>query len=229
MNMSSIFAPIHEKIVGAMESKAITMGRTVAERIRLARMRKGMLVTELANTLGVSQPLVSRWEAGETSPMEHILDIAQALEVSPLWLLTGESPSQPRQVPLANTVREVVELSILIRQAQLEEWKGDMVDVGVDVSGDFCVTAMDDSMTERIQRGDVLICVPDARLADGAVVVLAVPDCEYPILRRVKKTADGIQFVPDRKIQGKYVDRVYTEKDGVKVLARALHIVRGKV
>ncbi len=230
MNMSSIFAHSRAKIFGEMSrTNVVTIGRTVGERIRLARMRKGMLVTELAHTLGVSQPLVSRWESDKTSPMEHILKIAEVLQVSPLWLLTGQQSFQYHQVPLANSVQEVVELSILLRRGKLEDWKGDMVDVGVNIAGDLCVVAPDDSMTDRIQRGDIIICTHDARLADGAVVVLAVPDCDYPILRRVRKTPEGVRFVPDRKVQGKHVDRVYTEDDGVQVLARALHIVRGRL
>lgn len=103
-----------------------------------------------------------------------------------------------------------------------------MVEVLESTPGDFCVVCPDDSMGDRPQRGDVVACTLDVRLADGAVVVLKVPNCDYPILRVVQKTDNGIRFVPRRMVQGKYVDRVYQEGE-VEVLARALEIVRGKL
>lgn len=202
---------------------------TLGGRLRLARQRKGYTVSQLARKVGMSQPHLSQVELNERSiALPKVLRLAKVLDVSPAWLLPGQELPTTRQVPLANSVREVVELSILIREGRIGEWEGDMVEIAVDAPGEFCVVCPDDSMGDRPKRGDVVSCTLDVRLADGAVVVLKVPDCDYPILRLVQKDDSGTVFVPRRKVQGKYVDRVYRE-DEAEVLARALEIVRGKL
>jgi transcriptional regulator with XRE-family HTH domain len=202
---------------------------TLGGRIRIARTRKGLHVAELAAKMNVSHPAVTKWESNKSacSP-DDLIRLAEILEVSPVWLLTGENALPTRKMPLANTVRDLVELSILIRQGKVEEWEGDMVEVAVTTQGEFCVVVSDDSMMDRMLRGDVVSCTLDVRLADGAVVLLKVPDSNYPVFRQVERTGNGVRFVPRRKVQGKYVDRVYEENE-VKVLARAVEIVKGRL
>jgi transcriptional regulator with XRE-family HTH domain len=71
---------------------------TVGQRIRNAREQKHMSQRKLADAAGMSQPSLSDIEAGHTKHPNaaHLLKIAAALEVDPLWLLTGEgSPEKP--------------------------------------------------------------------------------------------------------------------------------------
>lgn len=241
--MSSPFERIFCKNLCGMERR---VGEIIMERIGEALATAGFKsFRQLAREAGIRDSTLLGWRDLKKAPDgESWLRLIRTLQVTEDYLLgrqsladaraeyqrwiSAQSVPEMKRVPLANSVREVVELSILIREGRIGEWEGDMVEIAVDAPGDFCVVCPDDSMGDRPKRGDVVSCTLDVRLADGAVVVLSVPDCDYPILRVVQKTENGIRFVPRRMVQGKYVDRVYQENE-VKVLARALEIVRGKL
>lgn len=65
--------------------------------IKLARIKKGLSVKELASVIGVSSSAVSQWENGSKSPRaDKLKAISEALEVSTEYLLNGkeEDPVQ---------------------------------------------------------------------------------------------------------------------------------------
>ena len=45
---------------------------TYAERLKALRLKKGLSQAELAERLGVSQPLISQYENGSTSPTAEL-------------------------------------------------------------------------------------------------------------------------------------------------------------
>jgi transcriptional regulator with XRE-family HTH domain len=81
---------------------------TVAERIRMARERRGLGVNKLAAAAGLSQGTVSRIERGGRSTGARapgvgevtLKKIAAALNVRPEWLMTGEGPFEAEADPL---------------------------------------------------------------------------------------------------------------------------------
>lgn len=63
------------------------------KRVALLRKKKGLTQGELAETLGISNKTISRWETGEGYPDVAIfLDLARALNTSVDYLLSGETP-----------------------------------------------------------------------------------------------------------------------------------------
>lgn len=66
---------------------------TVPERIKTARILRGMSQHALARAMGTKQSAVWTWEHGKTDLRpETILKIATALRVPMLWLAFGEGP-----------------------------------------------------------------------------------------------------------------------------------------
>lgn len=62
------------------------------DRIRKTRIQKGLSQAGLAAITGVSQPTVANWESGSHIPRKAALErIGRALEVEPVWLLSGET------------------------------------------------------------------------------------------------------------------------------------------
>ena len=61
------------------------------DRIRSARLERGMSPSGLAKAVGVTSAAVSRWEKGQVKNlrMEHLFSIANLLQVDPEWLATG--------------------------------------------------------------------------------------------------------------------------------------------
>ena len=64
---------------------------TLGARIAIARQKRGLGEKDLAQKVGVSATYVRRYEQDLNDPSLHNLKlIAEALEVSPGWLLSGE-------------------------------------------------------------------------------------------------------------------------------------------
>ena len=64
---------------------------------RLHKARRNALITQqsLANSLGTSQSAVGEWESGRSHPKrERIEAIAEILDTTPEYLLTGEEKSE---------------------------------------------------------------------------------------------------------------------------------------
>lgn len=63
--------------------------RRRGQRLRERRKAIGLDVTELAAAVGVSQPAVSQWEAGQTAPnRQKLAKLAQILRVPVSWLIS---------------------------------------------------------------------------------------------------------------------------------------------
>ena len=69
---------------------------TVGERIHNRRIELALSLRELAEIIGVSKSTISRWETGNTEHLrvEHIESLANALHVSPLYII-GVSNDKP--------------------------------------------------------------------------------------------------------------------------------------
>lgn len=82
---------------------------TVGQRIKSMRGKKHMSQRKLAQAVGMSQPSLSDIEAGNTNAPNaaHLLRIAAALEVDPLWLMTGEGGADK---PASATDAEMMEV-----------------------------------------------------------------------------------------------------------------------
>lgn len=67
-------------------------------RVRNIRSEKGMTQQELADIVGVNQPVIGSIESRDSQTSKHASKIAQALGVSLDWLLTGSDGNEGTQV-----------------------------------------------------------------------------------------------------------------------------------
>jgi transcriptional regulator with XRE-family HTH domain len=67
----------------------------LGERIRTRRRDLSLSQDSLAKAAGVNQTTLSRWERGEVPIAESLRAIADTLDVSIDWLLTGEGDGPP--------------------------------------------------------------------------------------------------------------------------------------
>jgi transcriptional regulator with XRE-family HTH domain len=66
------------------------------ERIKEARKKAGLNQSELARLINKTPQTVQQWEAGKTSPKgDNLLNLAQALRVTPEWLQFGKESRVP--------------------------------------------------------------------------------------------------------------------------------------
>lgn len=79
--------------------------KTLAERVKYAREQQDLSQQEVAEKAGISQPTYFKIENGLTQKPRNILDIAEALKVSPHWLATG----QGSMTPLPNPIQSILD------------------------------------------------------------------------------------------------------------------------
>ncbi|HOD33765.1 MAG TPA: helix-turn-helix domain-containing protein, partial [Holophaga sp.] len=65
---------------------------TMANRLRRARLLRGLTQETLAQRLAIHAHTVKRWEKRGRMHPENLPRVAEALGVPPLWLATGEGP-----------------------------------------------------------------------------------------------------------------------------------------
>lgn len=69
-------------------------------RLKQARQKKNLTQEELADLVGIKQQAVQRIEAGKVKSTSYIVQLAQALDVSPQWLALGEETvAAPTPIP----------------------------------------------------------------------------------------------------------------------------------
>ncbi|MBR3554721.1 MAG: helix-turn-helix domain-containing protein [Oscillospiraceae bacterium] len=84
---------------------------TVGERIKFRRKQLGITADTLAEKVGVSRSTVFRWEKGdiEKVPGDTLVPIANALSVTPAYLMGWEEPSPALSFNLTPTEADLVQ------------------------------------------------------------------------------------------------------------------------
>lgn len=62
---------------------------TFSERLKASRKMRGLSQEEVAQRAGIKQTSYSQLENGRSKSSRHLLQLAEALDVDPHWLLTG--------------------------------------------------------------------------------------------------------------------------------------------
>jgi repressor LexA len=185
---------------------------TIGERLREARQNKMMDQGTLSEKIGVAARTVQRWEKGEQIPDGGaILRIARATNVQPNWLLTGEGemyppPSRPQNVyPLNAPVRRRTPLVDLPLISAVPAGKvatmfhPDYVDTYVTVDDvkdpqAFALKVKGNSMSPRIEDGDVVIVSPQQEVRNGDICVIRVSGEDT--LKKVKIEGNYFHLIP---------------------------------
>ncbi|AKJ41469.1 XRE family transcriptional regulator [Pragia fontium] len=90
--------------------------QTLAERVAKRREQLGLSQKTLAEKINVSQQSINKIESGQTRSPRNLDKLAEALDVSPQWLLFGDEPSVVKQV-------DVYDSEIKASSLRVEEWE----------------------------------------------------------------------------------------------------------
>ncbi len=188
------------------------MRSTMGDRLRSARENKELDQATLAEKIGVATRTLQRWEKGEQVPDGvSITRIAKATQVHPTWLLTGEGEmyqvsTRPENVyPLTPSFRRKVKLVDLPLISAVPAGKvatifhPDYVDNYVTVDdvkdpGAFALKVKGNSMSPRIEDGDIVIVSPQAEVRNGDICVVRVNDEDT--LKKVKFEGNYVHLIP---------------------------------
>jgi repressor LexA len=188
------------------------MKSTIGDRMRSARENKELDQATLAEKIGVVTRTLQRWEKGEQVPDGlSITRIAKATHVQPTWLLTGDgemyaTAARPENVyPLSAAMRRRVKLVDLplisavpagkVAAMFHPEYADDYVTVD-DVKDPqaFALKVKGNSMSPRIEDGDIVVVSPRQGANNGDICVVRVN--EEDTLKKVKFEGNYIHLIP---------------------------------
>lgn len=187
-----------------------------------------MTIKELADSIGLSEATVSRYEKGLIEPKrDTVAAIARKFGVNPAWLIGYEGAAKylnTKPVDECECVYVPIVGSVATGEPILAERNIDGYVLAPHYPGvDFCLRVKDDSMINaRIFDGDLVFvrAQPDVENSEIAAVIIA----NKVTLKRVYKTNGTVIL---RSENPKYVDFVYTGKDkkDIRIIGKAIYFI----
>ena len=89
-------------VTGSVLSVSAEKLSNFGDRLKQARKNSGLTQAELAKTVDVRETAISLVENGKQEKLSNIEKVAEALNVSPGWLLFGESETAPEMITTAD-------------------------------------------------------------------------------------------------------------------------------
>ena len=182
------------------------------ERLKKARLEKGISQKELATRIGRSQSAIAALESGRNKESTSIASIAQVLGVDPVWLETGngqmknayKSDEMIYENQARNGFIQFKKIDLFadyeneIRLVEISE-KWVRKNIGNDFKNTFIITAPDDSMYPTFSNGDLLFVNIAIKCHRGdGVYLIATP--KSLLVKRIQATICGdLKIISDNK------------------------------
>ena len=190
---------------------------TTGEKIKKARIDKGLTQEELGDLIGVKKAAINKYEKGLVVNLKRstIANLAKALDVDPIWLLGMEEVQEnlPQGViPMSDLQRKHIPLIGSVAAGE-PIFDPEFPDVVVDgpLDADFALRVKGDSMEPEYLHGDLIYLrsTPDIP-HEGATVAIAIDD--EATLKRVYKHTDSVTLISNNPA---YAPMVYSFVDHV--------------
>ena len=182
-------------------------------RIRIARENKELDQKTLAKNVHVAIRTLQRWEKGVQAPNGHdIVKLAAQTGVRPEWLLTGnggmhaESVSPSKIIPFKKDrlLKDIVLVNIPVLSSVPAGKANAMYYtehaeryVTVDDIRDrnaFALIVKGDSMSPKIEDGDIVVISPSAEVRSGDICVIRIN--EEDVLKKIKIEERHVHLIP---------------------------------
>ena len=198
---------------------------TTGERIKEARKMRGMTQTELAEKIGMKFSAIHKYENGLVVNLkrETIAALANALEVSPAWLMCmDDTPILPSNIIPMPAMRKIPLVGSIACGTPIlaeENCEGE-VDVPDHVRADFALRCKGDSMINaRIFDGDIVYIRQQESVEHGEIAAILIDD--EATLKRVYMYDDCISLEAENP---QYKPMVYRgeEMNNIRILGKAV-------
>ena len=175
------------------------------ERLKSLRREKHLTQAQLTDilrnkyNLKTDRVMISKWETGFQTPhMETLKSVAEALDVSADYLLTGTETSTELLSDSLTPFKKVRMLGSIACGVPIfcNEEHDYVLATGNNANADFCLTAKGDSMINaRIADGDIVFIRQQSTVENGEIAAVVIG--EEATLKRVYRTADGVMLVAE--------------------------------
>ena len=194
--------------------------------LKEVRGKKGISQQKLADYLSVSRSTIAMWETGASEPDTATLKkIASYFSVSLDYLLGNGSSDMPQStggvwIPVLGRVAAGIPIEAIEYIDDYEEIPQSMA-----ASGEhFALRIKGDSMTPRINDGDVVIVKrqPDCDNGDIAVVIV---NGDEATVKRIKKRPEGLMLIPSNQAyEPMYYNNEEIENLPVRILGKVVEL-----
>ncbi len=196
----------------------------IAQRLKLALTRANMKPIELSQITGISKSQISNYMSGRYAPKQDgIYLIAQALKVSPNWLMGIENPN--KIINVYSSVHAGILSEMIEDIVDTEEITEDMISSDKDYFG---IKVKGDSMYPEYIDGDTLIIEKTSFCTSGDDCIVAINGDEA-FLKRVYVNDNSITL---QALNPKYEPLLYTKEDidklPVKIIGKVVELRRKK-
>ena len=178
------------------------------ERLKTARQTVGLSQLVVAQKVGVSREMVSRWENGRAWPtIDHLRNLIGLYGISMDWLLGNDRRvAEGRQVYEIGPLQEMELASVAIIGAVsagglVEAWQDDLGHLEVprsilrEAPRAFGLRVYGNSLaSEWIYEGAIVVVDPDAPFVDGRIYAVMIDGGEVAA-RRIFETGDQLKLV----------------------------------
>ncbi len=157
-----------------------------AERVRQRRKDLDLSQAELAERIGLAQQSINKIETGVTLKPRNIVQLAEALECDPTWLLTGKSAQSDSikgsgdALP-SNTISPYSLKRIpIISQVQAGAWGGVDPQSSLDDDVEWQITTMnvgDDAFAMKVTGNSMTNPHGSPSIPAGSIVIVEPCDC----------------------------------------------------
>lgn len=212
---------------------------TMGDRIRKARLEKGLSQAELAELLGYkSRSSINKIEVeGRDIPRSSIVKFAQVLGVTPSYLMGWEEEtSEPDALEVLMEKYDNIKPVKLKRFPLLgeiacgepifaDEDRESCVMADMDINADFCLTAKGNSMINaRINDGDIVFIKEMSMVDNGDIAAIIIDD---------EATLKKVYYYPDKGKLVLYPENpnyepfiyVGEELNSIRILGKAVYFM----
>ena len=211
----------------------------MGDRIRKARLEKGLSQAELAELLGYkSRSSINKIEVeGRDIPRSSIVKFAQVLGVTPSYLMGWEDESSEKD-PLDILMEKYDNIKpVKLKRFPLlgeiacgepifaQEDRESCVMADMDINADFCLTAKGDSMINaRINDGDIVF-IKEMPMVDNGDIAAVIIDDDATLKRVYYYPEDNtLQLIAENP---KFKPLIYKneELDQIRILGKAVYFM----
>lgn len=169
----------------------------IGEKIKIARITRGLTQEELGNMIGVQKSAIAKYESGRVVNIKRttLQKIADVLDMNPSDLIfddyttsiSDSGTATVKRIPVLGRVVAGIPIDAIEEVLDWEEIPESLARTGEF----FALQVKGDSMSPRIQEGDVLI-VRQQNDADEGDIVIAQINGDTACVKRLLKQEDGI-------------------------------------
>lgn len=196
----------------------MNIGQMIYER----RTSLGLTLEEVGNKVGVSKSTVKKWESGDISNMrrDKIALLAQALQISPVSLITGEESTNNEVTLLSPTnvyLRPIYDSAAagfnVLAQDTVIGYLPTYIKSPSEQDKYIWVNVVGDSMSPLIDDGSRVLLKKQNSVDNGQIAVVLIDDEEAV----VKKVYYGKNWIELQSVNPYYPPRRFEDADVQRV------------